>query len=640
MNFDAANLKARQALDLARETFELEEAATRLPERPQPRPAPPLPASRILIISAAVGSGHDAVSRALAEQLGRAGAEVVIEDFYEAQLRGSSRVASAVNRVWLLRFGRTYQWVWDVLKGRGLLHWAFSIFLRVAYGGPMRRLVRKHHPDAVVATYPLCIPALAAMRRSGALGVPLISRITDFVAHPLWIADGVDLYLAATRESAGWLKGYGLSSPVHVAGIPIRDVFLSLPDRAAARTALGLTGDRPFALVTGGGDGVGHLDEIVRALDQLPIDLAVVCGRNDHLRRRAEALKSRARVVGYVHDMPLWLAAADVLVGTPGAISASEALCAATPILFYRPYLGQGIENALRIEGAGAGWIARRPAELEARFRQLLESPAALKAGGAAARRLADPTATAATAAEIESAIEHAIKRPLPRPMPLRPALQLRRRAATVALTGLAFALVVLVLPEFADNSLPFDIVQHVASAPHKVGLVIDAPSDPVSLQAVVDVLRQHTMTATVVTADEPQTASVRNIASAGSELGLIAPSGILVTPSGVRARLARRQQTLALAGVTAAVVLPAGNRYSWGSWVGSRGLRRVHAAETLDLQGGETTMPTKTRAGDVILIHVPPGALAAHHLAYALDNLQARGLAGVSLAHLLTRPA
>ncbi len=633
MNVDTANFNARQALALARKTFEIK-AAT----QPQLRPSPPLPASRILIISATVGSGHDAVSRALAEQLGGAGAVVEIEDFYEAQLRGSSRVASAVNRVLLLRFGRTYQWVWDVLEGRGLLHRAFSIFLRVAYGGPMRRLVQKHRPDAVVATYPLCIPALAAMRRSGELAVPLISRITDFVAHPLWIADGVDLYLAATRESADWLKGYGLSSPVDVAGIPIRDVFLNLPDRAAARTALGLSMDRPFALVTGGGDGVGHLDEIVRVLDQFPIDLAVVCDRNDQLRRRVEALQSRARVVGYVQDMPLWLAAADVLVGTPGAISASEALCAATPILFYRPYLGQGIENAQRIEGAGAGWIARRPAELEARFRQLLESPAALAAGGAAARRLADPTATADTAA----AIEHAIERPLLRPTPLRLALRRRWRAGAVSLTGLAFTLaaLVLVLPEIAGDLLPFDIVQHVASAPHEVGLVIYAPADPVSLQAVVDTLRQHSVTATVVTAGEPQTASVRNIASAGSELGLIAPGKILTTPSGVRARLAQREQALALAGVTATVVLPAGNRYSWALWAGSRGLHRVRAAERLDLRGSETIVPASTRAGDVILIRVPPGALAARHLADALDNLRARGLAGVSLAHLLARPA
>src|SRR5439155_973105 len=97
---------------------------------------------------------------------------------------------------------------------------------------------------------------------------------------------------------------------VKLLGLPV-DLRFRPPapgEKQALRRRFGLDEHRFTVLVMGGAAGVGHLAAQVRVLatEPHPWQLAVVCGRNDKLRRRLVALPAATPmlVFGFVDYMP------------------------------------------------------------------------------------------------------------------------------------------------------------------------------------------------------------------------------------------------------------------------------------------------------------------------------------------------
>ncbi|MFF3468499.1 MGDG synthase family glycosyltransferase [Streptomyces sp. NPDC001984] len=85
------------------------------------------------------------------------------------------------------------------------------------------RVLRALRPDvgAVVSTYPGASRVLGSLRLKGRLAVPVVTYLTDFSVHPLWVADGVDIHLAAHAVPADQARAAG-ARDVRVCG-PVTD---------------------------------------------------------------------------------------------------------------------------------------------------------------------------------------------------------------------------------------------------------------------------------------------------------------------------------------------------------------------------------------------------------------------------------
>lgn len=583
----------------------------------------------MLLVSAAIGGGHDAFSRALAERLEARGAVVAIDDFYDAAIPHLSKVISKLNRAWLLHFGRLYQWVWDHLVRRGPFAWLATTFFRLTGALVVRKLVKRHRPHVVVATYPMCVAALARLRRKGRLAAPVVSYPNDFQAHLLWVADGVDLYLAPTDEVKRWLEDLAVGAPIRQVGIPVRTAFLDIPDKAAARSSLGFNGDRPVVLATAGGDGVGHLDELIEALADLPVDVAVICGRNKGLRRRVEQVAGDgAVVVGFVDDVERWLAAADVLVGTPGPNSASEAFCAGTPVVSYRPYAGHGIDNADWVARSGAGWVVHDPSSLHDLVTRLLRHPRELATAAERAAAVARPGAADDAADEILSTIG----------VVRAPARRWPRRVAVAAAVLAAAVPIAIEVPPVAAGTLHIGVVRHVNQPGHHVGVMVMAPGTAVSAERVADEAAQHGAAVTYLTAcGRPDGRLLNTLAARGVDVGVVGDAGLVGSPGGVRDSLRACRQAIEHAGATGSAFLANGDRYSWGEYVGSRGWRRMSPAQVVDLRVGEARVSSSVGAGDVVLFVLSADQPSRAAFGRALDEMEARGLVPVSITGLLS---
>src|SRR4030095_4455707 len=112
--------------------------------------------------------------------------------------------------------------------------------------------------------------------------------------------------------------------------------FSAAVDRAAVRRRMSLRDDLPVLLVLGGGFGIGPVSEILEELNKLAtaVQVVVVCGRNEKLRRELAAQEQRhpTHVLGFVNCMHEIMAVADLVLTKPGGLTTSEALAMGKPL--------------------------------------------------------------------------------------------------------------------------------------------------------------------------------------------------------------------------------------------------------------------------------------------------------------------
>jgi processive 1,2-diacylglycerol beta-glucosyltransferase len=365
----------------------------------------PVPFRNVLIVTASVGAGHNQAAQAIGAELERRypAARVVIADFMGEE---NSHLNALLKDTYLKMLSLSPQ-VYDLLyrwsQARQLP--GVQSLLARAMKRSMLRLYLRYRPDLLVFTHPFPCGAAAYLRRTGKLDAPLVGVVTDFSAHPLWVYDEVDLYFVAARETRAELIEQGAAGErVFPTGIPIDAGFGRLLDRYAATRRLGLSARQPTVLVMGGGLGIGPVAEAVRSLDAIGrgLQLVVVAGRNAGLRRRLQALARVSRqpvtVLGYTRRVRELMAAADLLITKPGALTVSEALSAGLPLVLVEPLPGQEEDNAAYLTAQGAAVLlpdAGKAGELVA---GLLDRPAALEEMRRRARSLGQPWAASAAA--------------------------------------------------------------------------------------------------------------------------------------------------------------------------------------------------------------------------------------------------
>ncbi|MBK9158831.1 MAG: glycosyltransferase [Micropruina sp.] len=261
-----------------------------------------------------------------------------------------------------------------------------------------RALVRENPADLFVSVHPLVNTAMVRAMQ----GDPrrFITVVTDMVStHAFWFDYRADLIIVPTPEAMVKAVETGVpAGNVRVVGLPIADRFTHLPtDRPAIRERLGWVEDLPCVLLVGGGDGMGPLEEVAKALDKahLKAQLAVICGRNEHLRERLDShdWKIPVHTYGFTRDMPDFMAAADMIVTKAGPGTICEAFAARLPLILYSRMPGQEDGNVTYVVQHEAGVWAPRPWEVVQAVTRWVEDPEARVRASEAAARVAKPQA-------------------------------------------------------------------------------------------------------------------------------------------------------------------------------------------------------------------------------------------------------
>ena len=354
----------------------------------------------VLVLTASYGSGHNAAARSLAAALTAEGIGVTVVDHFRELVHPLFERLTRALYIGTLRrapaaWGLAYA-LGDRLASDSLLTFGAS-----RLGAPrLAALLERLAPDAVVSVHATPAVAMATLAAEGRALPPHTTVVTDFVAHSQWIARDIERYCVAAEEVGPELVARGIPrGRIRVTGVPVRAEFEDPLDAAEARRRLGLSADAPVVLAMAGSQGaVGRLPDVVSALARLPRPLQgfVVAGSDEPLERalRAQAAGTSIRVSGFVADVRVMMAAADLLVTKAGGMTLAEAMAAELPTLLWGSLPGQEERNARFASQAGVALVARSRRELATLLERALSDPDLLEHLRARIRARRRPGAT------------------------------------------------------------------------------------------------------------------------------------------------------------------------------------------------------------------------------------------------------
>lgn len=271
-------------------------------------------------------------------------------------------------------------WFWKFLWRVSERAWLTTAFLRLVglfVQGTMQQAFAKYNPDLVISVHPLMqeIP-LRVLRRMGK-STPFFTVVTDLATiNPLWFHKAVVCCFVASEEARQRGLRAGLRpDQITVLGLPVRPAFARpIQARDELRRQLKLDRDRLTALLVSGGEGMGPVASIARAVtrrlagDDRHAQLVVICGRNERLRQELlqQAWPIPTRIEGFVKNMPEWMAASDCIITKAGPGTIAEALISGLPILLSGYIPGQEEGNVPYVVENGVGAYNEDPAEIAA----------------------------------------------------------------------------------------------------------------------------------------------------------------------------------------------------------------------------------------------------------------------------------
>lgn len=236
-----------------------------------------------------------------------------------------------------------------------------------------------------------------ALKRAG-MTIPFIHVVTDLVtghaAHYVTDADHIIVPTAESRREA--LRNFVPRKKISVTGQPVSPDFAKrIGRREEVRRQFNLDNNLLTVLLIGGGDGMGRLEITARhlALSSLPVQLLVVCGRNQTVKENLEFINPRVpmRVMGFVSNIPELMGASDVLITKAGPGTISEAFIAGLPMILYDAVPGQEEGNVDFVVDSGAGAWCPTPWSLEKRLKTWIANPQQLARARLASAKLARP---------------------------------------------------------------------------------------------------------------------------------------------------------------------------------------------------------------------------------------------------------
>ena len=334
----------------------------------------------ILVVTAAMGSGHHKAANAVAEAIKRKYPvnKINVIDFMSTE---TAYFNSLVKDIYLKMLDHTpsvyeffYKFTSDSTKGSTIQ----SVFAH-AMKKDMRELIKKYEADMVICTHPFPCAAASYLKQTGEINIPLITVMTDFCVHQFWLYKNIDIYFTANDLLKKEMVNQGLlEERIFVTGIPVGYNFRVDYNRDDLLAKFKLEKDKPVALIMGGGLGLGGVKNALCQLERLKkdIQILVITGANvalwSEMNEYAQHSKHKIFVWGYSHNIQEFMSVATFLISKPGALTISEALTRELPMILHDPIPGPEVDNAKFVSDNGAAIWVKHQDTLDAVVREVL----------------------------------------------------------------------------------------------------------------------------------------------------------------------------------------------------------------------------------------------------------------------------
>jgi processive 1,2-diacylglycerol beta-glucosyltransferase len=309
---------------------------------------------KTFILYASAGAGHRKAAEALFEAAKTAGKEREVEifdvlDYTNAFFKWSYNAIYMFAIKYVPYLWGLFYYILD-FKPVYLLALPFRKGINFLNSRKLRHKLISENPDFIISAQFFASEVTARLIKKGFIKAKLITVLTDFLPHYVWINNKTHFYCVATREAKESLVKRGVAQErIRVSGIPISPAFLEDEKKDVLREKLGFGRQNFVILIVSGGFGVGPVEKMLRILDKsvLNVEITVICGKNPFLFNRLKEIKvnKKVNIFGFVDNMPQLMKASDLIITKSGGLSSSEALACRLPIIIVRPVPGQESRN-------------------------------------------------------------------------------------------------------------------------------------------------------------------------------------------------------------------------------------------------------------------------------------------------------
>lgn len=198
--------------------------------------------------------------------------------------------------------------------------------------------ILSNSPAKIINFHFMLIRPISETIRKYGLDIPVITVVTDpYTAHPFWFLNkNQDFILFSPELKEFYTRKNVPENRMHVFPFILDEKFTDSPKAENTRELKakhGFSPDKKLILLMGGGEGMPRGKSILKNLVSANLDaeIAVVCGRNEKLKVKAENIKSRygfknLKIYGFIDFVYELLAISDVVITKCGASTFMEIL--------------------------------------------------------------------------------------------------------------------------------------------------------------------------------------------------------------------------------------------------------------------------------------------------------------------------
>lgn len=353
---------------------------------------------RTLILTCNTGGGHNSCSKAIQQVFCSHKTQCDIIDAIQFVSGKLSRFMAWGHTTMYRHVPELFRWGYGLAeKHSGRVQEDAAVYKVLSAGAKqLWDYIRKGGYDTVLCTHVFSAVLLAQMLREQQTELRTAFVATDYTCSPGAAVQYLDRYFIPHGTLVAEFAEQGIpADKIVVSGIPVAPSFYRRQAREAAKRSVGVSAEHSHLLMMCGSMGCGPMEELAELLGQqmeAEMELTIVCGTNEKLRRSLEKLtagKPNMHICGFVSNMDALMDSAELCLTKPGGLSTTEAAAKRLPMVLIDAVAGCEEHNLNFFVGNGGAVTANDNEALAELCIDLLRDPLRL---AAMSERLAEVT--------------------------------------------------------------------------------------------------------------------------------------------------------------------------------------------------------------------------------------------------------
>lgn len=314
--------------------------------------------SKVVILTASFGMGHNSVSNAIKMELEENSIYdiVIIKDLFEIVYPKLYSFFIFMYKYLTVKHPKIYSFLYSSRNKKSSLIDKMMYSLLV---GRVEKYISMENPDLVISTFPMCSGYISKLKDKCFSDLPLVTVITDVVYGWEWIHKNTDVYLVPSMEVKNSMIVKGISyEKIYVSGIPVKKEFKINYNNKILNKKLLIMGNILNL--------IEDKDDFLEKLDSIKVfKTSIITGNDKELYSHIQSLDlDNINVIGYTKNMNDYMKETDLILTKPGGVTIFEAINIETPICTFKESFGQEQTNIDFIRNNNIGRILYSEEEL------------------------------------------------------------------------------------------------------------------------------------------------------------------------------------------------------------------------------------------------------------------------------------